>query len=160
MPDGNTVLFGKNFKQGDGMQVYSVALDGSNLNCLTCGQPSGNNVPAPRPQGDWILFHSWRDHHLQIGSPGYGGMGSSLCVGRRAGTHVTKPPELAPARGGGGGEDDSPPYGPPAGTKLVGAPLNWTFGEGGGGGRGAVRGAAFVEDGVTPPHLVGERVVR
>src|SRR5205085_6640618 len=76
MPDGR-VVFGKDFKKGDGAQVYIANQGGSGLRCLTCGQPAPNNVPAVRPQGDWILFHSWRGHHFTIGSPGYGGLGSA-----------------------------------------------------------------------------------
>src|SRR5689334_257997 len=70
MPDGKHVVFGKDFRQGDGMQVYMTGFDGSDLHCLTCGGPGPNevnNVPAPRPQGDWILFHSWRGHRITIG---------------------------------------------------------------------------------------------
>src|SRR5205085_455999 len=73
-PDGRVVV-GKDFRDGAGMQVYSSALDGSGRRCLTCELPAPNNVPAVRPQGDWILFHSWNGHHITFGSPGYGGSG-------------------------------------------------------------------------------------
>src|SRR5205814_5444239 len=105
MPDGRHVVFGKDFKKGDGAQVYMALRDGSRRKCLTCGQPAPNNVPAPRPQGDWILFHSWRGHHITIGSPGYGGMGSALYVMRPDGSHVTKLTGTDPAHGAGEGED-------------------------------------------------------
>src|SRR3954466_1227329 len=72
LPDGDVVV-GKNFKDGSGMQVYRSRLDGSGRRCLTCDMPAPNNVPAPRPQGDWVLFHSWNGHHITFGSPGYGG---------------------------------------------------------------------------------------
>src|SRR4051794_3686510 len=72
------VVVGKNFKDGNGMQVYRSKLDGSGRRCLTCDMPAPNNVPAPRPQGDWVLFHSWNGHHITFGSPGYGGGGSPL----------------------------------------------------------------------------------
>ena len=49
MPDGR-VVFGKDFKQGAGAQVYIAHQDGSRLKCLTCGQPGPNNVPAPPAQ--------------------------------------------------------------------------------------------------------------
>jgi len=52
--DGS-VLFGKDFRDGNGTQVYRTALDGSGRRCLTCDMPAPNNVPAPRPQGDWVL---------------------------------------------------------------------------------------------------------
>ena len=101
MPDGRHVLFGKDFKKGDKAQIYSVRLNGSGLRCLSCGQPGPNNVPAVRPQGDWILFHSWRGHYFTIGSPGYGGLGSSLYVMRPNGRHVTKLTGTDPAHGSG-----------------------------------------------------------
>src|ERR1700730_6347780 len=61
MPDGR-VVFGKDFQQGAGNQVYIAGRDGSKLSCLTCELKGPNNVPAVRPQGDWILFHSWLGH--------------------------------------------------------------------------------------------------
>src|SRR3954462_5332341 len=68
MPDGR-VVFGKDFKNGDKAQVYIARQDGSGLRCLSCTMSGPNNVPAVRPQGDWILFHSWHNQHLTIGSP-------------------------------------------------------------------------------------------
>src|SRR4051794_23514701 len=65
LPDSH-VLFGKDFKQGDGAQVYVTNEDGSGLKCLTCEMPPPNNVPAVRPQGDWVLFHSWNGHHITL----------------------------------------------------------------------------------------------
>src|SRR2546427_5432744 len=61
MPDGR-VVHAKDYGDGAGQQVYLSALDGSNKSCVTCtsGAPAApNGVPAVRPQGDWILFHSW-----------------------------------------------------------------------------------------------------
>ena len=51
MPDGRRVVFGKDFKDGAGMQVYMARRDGSHLRCLTCGQPSKSNggTPPRRP---------------------------------------------------------------------------------------------------------------
>jgi len=66
MPGGTRVVFGKDFRKGQGNQVYIAGFPGGgHLRCLTCqGPDSGsdnvNGVPAVRPQGDWILFHSWR----------------------------------------------------------------------------------------------------
>ena len=54
MPDGR-VVFGKDFKQGEGLQIYIAGQDGSHQRCLTCGQPAPNNVPIVRPQGTRIL---------------------------------------------------------------------------------------------------------
>jgi Tol biopolymer transport system component len=159
MPDGR-VVFGKDFKQGDGAQVYMVNRDGSNLRCLTCGQPAPNNVPAPRPQGDWILFHSWRGHHITIGSPGYGGMGSALYVMRPDGSKVTALTGTDPTRGAGEGEDDYHAYWSPDGRRIVYAHLNWNFVTNGGQGKWDVRVADFVDDGKSPPRLDNIRIVR
>src|SRR3954463_5114709 len=68
LPNGDVVV-GKNFKDGNGMQVYRSRLDGSGRRCLTCDMPAPNNVPAPRPQGDWGPFHSPNRHHTPIDSP-------------------------------------------------------------------------------------------
>ena len=92
MPDGRVVV-GKDFEQGDGTQVYISAPDGVAPKCLTCEMPSPNNVPIVRPQGDWILFHSWGAHNITIGSPGYGGMGSELFVMRPDGSALTFKPK-------------------------------------------------------------------
>ncbi|MFL5780080.1 MAG: TolB family protein [Thermoleophilaceae bacterium] len=160
MPDGRRVVFGKDFKQGDGMQVYMTRRDGSHLRCLTCGQPSKNNVPAPSPNGRWILFHSWRGHHLTIGSPGYGGMGSALYAMRPDGSHVTRLTGLDAGHGSGEGEDDYHAYWSPNGRRVVYTHLNWNFVTDGGRGKWDVRVADFVDDGRHPPHLAHVRVVR
>ena len=159
MRDGR-VVFGKDFHSGAGTQVYIANQDGSGQSCPTCGQPAPNNVPAVRPQGDWILFHSWRGHHITLGSPGYGGLGSALYVMRPDGSHVTALTGIDPARGAGEGEDDYHAYWSPDGRQLVWAHLNWNFVDDGGQGRWDVRVADFVDDGKSPPHLANERVVR
>src|SRR5919108_5556994 len=126
MPDGKHVLFGKNFREGDGMQVYRTRLDGSQLRCLTCDGPGPNdvnNVPVPRPQGDWVLYHSWRGHNIVIGSPGYGGMGTSLWVMRPDGSQQTKITETDTDHGAGEGEDDYHAYWSPDGKHVVYAHL-------------------------------------
>jgi Tol biopolymer transport system component len=160
MPGGRRLVFGKDFKRGDGMQVYIARRDGSHLRCLTCGQPSKNNVPAPSPNGRWILFHSWRGHYLTIGSPGYGGMGSALYAMRPDGSHVTRLTGLDADHGAGEGEDDYHAYWSPDGRRLVYTHLNWNFVNDGGQGRWDVRVADFVDDGRHPPHLAHVRVVR
>src|SRR3954470_13558854 len=159
LPDGDVVV-GKNFKDGSGMQVYRSRLDGSGRRCLTCDMPAPNNVPAPRPQGDWVLFHSWNGHLITFGSPGYGGIGSELWVMRPDGSHKTQLTGTDPAHGSGEGEDHYHPYWAPAGRRLVWAHLNWNFVDDEGQGRWDVRVADFVDDGVHPPHLANERVVR
>jgi Tol biopolymer transport system component len=159
MPDGR-IVFGKDFKKGDGIQVYIARQDGSDFKCLTCGQPPPNNVPVPRPQGDWVLFHSWRGHHLTVGSPGYGGMGSELIVMRPDGSHGTQLTGLDTAHGAGEGEDDYHAYWSPDGRHIVYTHLNWNFVTNGGQGKWDVRVADFVDDGRSAPHLANVRVVR
>src|SRR5437763_8850206 len=160
MRDGRHVLFGKDFKKGDKAQIYSVRLNGSGLRCPTCGQPGPNNVPAVRPQGDWILFHSWRGHYFTIGSPGYGGLGSALYAMRPDGSHVTKLTGTDAAHGSGEGEDDYHAYWSPDGRHIVYTHLNWNFITDGGRGKWDVRVADFVAAGRHPPHLAHVRVVR
>ena len=167
MPDGKRVLFGKDFRQGQKNQVYIANFNGSNLECLTCTGPGSstdnvNGVPAVRPQGDWVLFHSWRGHYMTIGSPGYGGMGSALWVMHPDGSDQTQLTDVFPASatpGAGEGIDDYHAYWSPDGKHLVWAHLNWNFITGGGQGKWDVRVADFVvKDG--KPMLTNVRVVR
>ncbi len=157
MPDGR-VVFGKDFKKGDKAQVYIAHRNGKGLRCITCSMKGPNNVPAVRPQGDWILFHSWHGHYMTIGSPGYGGMGSSLYVVRPDGSHMTRLTGLDAAHGSGEGEDDYHAYWSPNGRHLVWAHLNWNFITDKGQGKWDVRVADFV--GGKHPHLKNIRVVR
>src|SRR3954453_15454642 len=159
LPNGDVVV-GKNFHDGNGMQVYSSALDGTGRRCLTCEMKAPNNVPAVRPQGDWVLFHSWNGHHITFGSPGYGGIGSELWVMRPVGSHKTQLTGTDPAHGSGEGEDDFHAYWSPDGRRLVWAHLNWNFATDEGQGKWDIRVADFVDDGSGPPHLANERVVR
>jgi Tol biopolymer transport system component len=165
MPDGNQVLFGKDFKRGQGNQVYIARFpSGSGLRCLTCtgtGSSSGNvnGVPAVRPQGDWVLFHSWRGHSFTIGSPGYGGLGSALWLMRPDGSDQTRLTGLDPAHGSGEGEDDYHAYWSPDGNHVVWAHLNWNFVDDNGQGKWDVRVADFVVSG-GKPMLTHVRIVR
>src|SRR5260370_14836183 len=72
MPDGR-VVFSQDF--GQGRQIYIARIDGSRRRCLTCGQSAPNGVPQPRPDGKWILYHSWTGEYITLGSPGFGGIG-------------------------------------------------------------------------------------
>ena len=96
MPNGKQVVFGNDFKNGQGNQVYIADFpNGKQLSCLTCTGPDTsvnnvNGVPAVRPQGDWILFHSWRGHYMTFGSPGYGGYGTALWVMHPDGSDQTQ----------------------------------------------------------------------
>jgi Tol biopolymer transport system component len=164
MPDGR-VVFAKDFGDGSGQQVYisSATLDGSDLHCLTCtpqAPAAPNGVPAVRPQGDWILFHSWDKRNVRVGSPGFGGLGSALYVMRPNGSGVTQLTGLDAAHGSGEGEDDYHAYWSPDGKHVVWAHLNWNFVTDSGQGKWDVRIAPFVDDGVTPPHLQDTTVVR
>ena len=105
MPDGRVVASNGAFPK----QTYVAAADGAGPRCLTCGMPGPNIVPAVRPQGDWILFHSWMGHHITVGAPGYGGIGSEMYVMRADGSDVTKL-YADPAVAGGEGTDDYHAY--------------------------------------------------
>src|SRR5256884_3433643 len=78
-------------------------------------------VPDSRPQGDVILFHSWRGTNITLGAPGFGGLGSDLYV--------------VPAAGGGAGAltHDHDGYDnyhadfSPDGNRLVWTRLKWNF---------------------------------
>ncbi len=66
MPDGKHVLHHKADADGTN-QIHIANLDGSGERCLTCGQLGPNMVPDSRPQGDVILFHSWRGTNMDRG---------------------------------------------------------------------------------------------
>ncbi|MDX6669327.1 MAG: TolB protein [Solirubrobacteraceae bacterium] len=158
MPDGR-VVFGKDFKQGDKAQVYIANQDGSGLKCLTCGMTGPNNVPAVSPQGDWIIFHSWFNQHLTIGSPGYGGMGSVLYAMKPDGSRITRLTGLGPADTG-EGEDDYHAYFSPDGKRIVYTHLNWNFVTDNGQGKWDVRVADFITTGPGAPRIANVRIVR
>src|SRR3954452_12709981 len=157
---GGDVVVGKDFRDGNGMQVYRSKLDGSARKCLTCEMKAPNNVPAVRPQGDWILFHSWNGHSITFGSPGYGGIGSELWAMRPDGSHKVQLTGTDADHGSGEGEDDYHAYFSPDGKRIVWAHLNWNFITDGGDGKWDIRVADFVDDGSQPPHLANTRVVR
>ena len=71
-------------------QIYVSQLDGSHMSCLTCGQKGPNGFPQGRPEGDWILFCSWRGQRVRLGAPCLGGVGTDLYVMRPDGSHVTR----------------------------------------------------------------------
>src|SRR5438309_1219323 len=166
--DPQLVVFGKDYKTGEKNQVYIQRFDGQGpVTCLTCtGPESGtdnvNGVPAVSPNGKWIIFHSWRGHYMTIGSPGYGGMGSSLWAMHPDGSDQTQLTDVQPASAGPGageGIDDYHAYWSPDGRHVEWAHLNWNFITGGGQGKWDVRVADFsVKHGV--PSLRNIHVVR
>ena len=99
--------------EGGPYQVHLASLDGSRQRCLTCGQPGPNMVATTRPQRDWIMFHSSRGHSLNVGAPGFGGLGSSLVVVRPDGTGTTQLTVNSE------GKDDFHAYFSPDGSKIV-----------------------------------------
>lgn len=157
MPDGR-VVDSQDLKAGDGIQVYISNEDGSGRKCLSCGLKAPNQVPVPRPQGDWILFHSWAGHSITVGAPGYGGIGSELYVMKPDGSSKTKLYGLDPKTGNGEGTDDYHAYWSPDGKRLVWAHFNGNFITDTGSARWDVRVADFVvQDG--KPKLTNVRKV-
>ncbi|HEX3796773.1 MAG TPA: hypothetical protein VHV57_19930 [Acidimicrobiales bacterium] len=159
MPGGQ-VAFGKDFGHGAGAQVYVANQDGTGLTCLTCELKAPNNVPAVRPQGDWILFHSWMGHDITLGSPGYGGLGSALWIIRPDGSDVTQLTETQKGLGNDEAYDDYHAYWSPNGQEVVWAHLNWNFVDGKGQGRWDIEVANFSLSPTGQPSLTDVRVVR
>lgn len=93
-PDGRVLSNEKD--PGGTEQVYVSRLDGSRRGCLTCGQPGPSGFPQERPQGDWVLFCSWRGQAVTLGAPCLGGVGTDLYVMRPDGSHVTRLTSQAP----------------------------------------------------------------
>jgi hypothetical protein len=159
MPDGKQVVFGKDFQHGKSNQVYIADWpNGAHLRCLTCTGPDTsvnnvNGVPAVRPQGNWILFHSWRGHHITFGSPGYGGIATALWVMHPNGTDQTQLTETQPqfltsssdpsTFGADEGYDDYHAYWSPDGTHIEWAHFDGNL-PSGGVGKWDVRVARFV----------------
>ena len=150
MPDGEHVVH--HADRGDGNQIYIARLDGSEERCLTCGQPGPNMVPDSRPQGDVILFHSWRGTNLTVGAPGFGGLGSDLYVVPVAGG------DAIPLTNDHDGYDNYHAYFSPDGERIVWTRLNWNFVTDTGRGHWDIRVADYVDD-ESGPHLENVRVV-
>ena len=100
-------------------QVFVSDLAGSHPSCLTCGQPGPNGFPQERPQGDWILFCSWRDSHVTFGAPCLGGFGTDLYVMRPDGSHVQRLTAPAAGEGAGPAYDNYHPYWSPDGRQIA-----------------------------------------
>jgi hypothetical protein len=163
------VVFGQDYKTGDKNQVYIERYDGQGpITCLTCTGPGSstgnvNGVPAVSPDGNWIIFHSWRGHYMTIGSPGYGGMGSTLWAMRIDGSHQTQLTDVQPPSAGpfnGEGVDDYHAYWSPDGAHIEYAHLNWNFITATGKGNWDVRVAEFHVGADGTPYLANTRIVR
>jgi Tol biopolymer transport system component len=140
--------------EGGAYQVHISSLDGKEQKCLTCGQEGPNMVATARPQRDWILFHSSRGHKLNVGAPGFGGIGSSLVVVRPDGTQTTQLTVNSE------GKDDYHAYFSPDGKKIVWTHLDWNFVTEQGQGKWDVRVADFVVGADGTPKLENIEVVR
>ncbi len=150
--DSRHVVYQEETPDGD-RQVFRSTLRGTEKKCLTCGLTGPNQVPVVQPHGNWILFHSWHDHAVRIGSPGFGGIGSDVWVMRRDGssrTNLTSSGEF---------HDNFHAYWSPDGRYIVWTALNWNADEGGNG-RSDIRVARFDPHGPNGPRLVGEHRVR
>jgi hypothetical protein len=139
-------------------QTYEARVNGKDPRCLTCQLGGENLVPAVRPQGDWVLFHSWIGHHITLGAPGYGGIGSELYAMHPNGTDVTKL-YANPSVQDGEGTDDYHAYWSPDGRRIVWTHFNGNIIDGNGQGRWDVRVANFVVR-HGKPALTNVRIVR
>ena len=150
MPDGEHVVHHKADAEGVN-QIHIARLDGSEERCLTCGQEGPNMVPDSRPQGDVILFHSWRGTNITLGAPGFGGLGSDLYVVPVEGG------DAIPLTADHDGYDNYHAYFSPDGNRIVWTRLNWNFVTDTGRGYWDIRVADYV---ATPtPHLENVTVV-
>ncbi len=135
-------------------QVYVSGLRGARMSCLTCGQPGPNGFPQERPQGDWILFCSFRGQTITFGAPCLGGIGSDLYAMRPDGSHVTRLTGPGSSfESGGTPYDNYHPSWSPDGRRLV-----WTHVEyvphSAGGTQWSILLARFHVDAGGTPHLV------
>ena len=134
-------------------QIYVSRRDGSDLSCLTCGQPGPNGFPQERPQGDWILFCSFRGQTQTFGAPCLGGIGSDLYAMRPDGSHVTR--LTGPGSGvlsGGSPYDNYHPSWSPDGRQLVWTHVDY-LPHAAGGTRWSILLARFSVDRAGTPHL-------
>jgi hypothetical protein len=101
-------------------QIYVSTVAGTSSSCLTCAQAGPNGFPQERPEGDWILFCSFRGQTTTFGAPCLGGIGSDLYAMRPDGSHLTRLTGPAtPLNAGGAPYDNYHPYWAPDGRHLV-----------------------------------------
>jgi hypothetical protein len=134
-------------------QVYVSQVNGSHTACLTCGQPGPNGFPQERPQGDWILFCSWRGQTVTFGAPCLGGVGTDLYAMRPDGSHVTRLTGPGVATDSAGVPyDNYHPYWSPDGHQIVWTHLDFVDQQRGGT-HWTILVANFAVDGGGTPHL-------
>ena len=149
-----------NEKDSSGVsQIYVSRLDGSQMSCVTCGEPGPNGFPQERPEGDWILFCSFRGQTVTFGAPCLGGIGSDLYAMRPDGSHVTRlTGPNSSFESGGVPYDNYHPYWSPDGRHLI-----WTHIEynplAQGGTQWTILLATFTQDKSGTPHLSDVTVV-
>jgi Tol biopolymer transport system component len=87
-PDSTQIVFPLQVSGKSQIQIANT--DGSNVSCLTCGQPGNNDGVRWRPSvGDAIIFISDRDHPYATGNAG-GGFGQELYAMKPDGTQPTR----------------------------------------------------------------------
>jgi hypothetical protein len=140
-------------------QIYVSNLAGSPMRCVTCGQPGPNGFPQERPQGDWILFCSWRGQTVTFGAPCLGGVGTDLYVMRPDGSEATRltRPGTAFERAGVPFDNYHPSWSPD-GKQIVWTHLAFER-EHDGGTQWTMLVADFVATATGPPHLANIDVV-
>ena len=101
-------------------QIYVSRRSGADMTCLTCGQTGPNGFPQERPEGDWILFCSFRGQTVTFGAPCLGGIGSDLYAMRPDGSNLTRLTGPGTAlEPGGTPYDNYHPYWSPDGHHIV-----------------------------------------
>ena len=135
-------------------QIYVSRLDGADMSCLTCGQPGPNGFPQERPQGDWILFCSFRGQTVTFGAPCLGGYGTDLYAMRPDGSHVTRltGPDSSFESAGGVPYDNYHPYWSPNGKQLIWTHVEYNS-QAQGGTQWTILLANFTVDSTGTPHL-------
>jgi Tol biopolymer transport system component len=87
-PDDSQIVFPLQVSGKSQIQIANA--DGSNVACLTCGQPGNNDGVRWRPAvGDAIIFISDRDHPYATGNAG-GGFGQELYAMKTDGSQPTR----------------------------------------------------------------------
>ncbi len=140
-------------------QIYVSRLDGARMSCLTCGQPGPNGFPEERPEGDWILFCSFRGQTATFGAPCLGGIGSDLYAMRPDGSHLARLTGPGSSfESGGLPYDNYHPYWSPDGRHLIWTHVSYrTTAQGGT--LWTILLSTLVVDKVGSPHLSDVTVV-